>query len=233
MRWRSSPQQPVPLLVFDLDGTLIDSQRDLTDAANALIVERAGAPQPVDAIANMVGEGAALLVQRALAAAGLDPDSAGALARFLELYDERLLVHTRLYEGIEPMLRAVAPAATLAVLTNKPQRQADRILEGTGIAPWFRWVIGGDGPIGRKPDPAGLRSLMERAGCERSETLMIGDSAIDLATARAAGAHVCLARYGFGYRFGPGDLRGDELIAGTPLELLRILHAHLRSPPSA
>ena len=88
------------LVVFDLDGTLVDSRRDLADAANALIVEHGGAPLDVDRVAGMVGEGAALLVRRALAAAGVERNDFGAaLTRFLELYDERLLVHTRLYEG--------------------------------------------------------------------------------------------------------------------------------------
>ena len=87
------------LIVFDLDGTLIDSRRDLADAANALIVERGGRPLAVEAITAMVGEGAPLLVRRALTAAGLDPDADGTLPRFLELYDERLLAHTRLYDG--------------------------------------------------------------------------------------------------------------------------------------
>ena len=87
------------LVVFDLDGTLIDSRHDLADAANALIVESGGQPLPVDAITAMVGEGAPLLVRRAIKATGIQLDLRAALARFLELYDERLLVHTRLYDG--------------------------------------------------------------------------------------------------------------------------------------
>ncbi len=134
----------MPLLVFDLDGTLIDSRHDLADAANALIVEGGGQPLPVDAITAMVGEGAPLLVRRALKAAGLDIDIREALPRFLELYDERLLVHTRLYEGTRDALNALAARGPLAVLTNKPQRPTETILEGLGITAFFRWVIGGD-----------------------------------------------------------------------------------------
>src|SRR6187401_2758218 len=111
----------MPLIVFDLDGTLIDSRHDLADAANALIVERGGSPLPVDAITAMVGEGAALLVRRALKAAGTDLDVARDLPRFLELYDERLLAHTRLYDGTREALEALASRVPLAVLTNKPQ----------------------------------------------------------------------------------------------------------------
>src|SRR5260221_2641079 len=175
------------LLVFDLDGTVIDSRRDLADAANALIVERGGRPLSVEAIAGMVGDGAPLLMRRALAAAGLEPDLRAALPRFLELYDERLLVHTRLYDGTREALDAIAPHAALAVLTNKPQHHTSRILDGLGIAPLFRWVVGWDTPHGRKPDPGGLHHLMSLAKAGPDHTTMGGDSAIHLRTARAAG----------------------------------------------
>ena len=211
------------LFVFDLDGTLIDSRRDLADAANALIVERGGAPQPVDAIASMVGEGAALLVRRALKAAGTDLQIERDLPRFLELYDERLLAHTRLYEGTRAMLDALAAHATLAVLTNKPQRPTERILEGLGIAHHFHNVVGGDTPHGRKPDPAGLNHLVSAAGTTAAHTMMVGDSAIDLRTARAAGTRVCLVRYGFGFRTVEKELTGDELIAESAAELAALV----------
>jgi phosphoglycolate phosphatase len=213
----------LPLVVFDLDGTLIDSRHDLADAANALIVEGGGQPLPVDAITAMVGEGAPLLVRRALKAAGLDLDVRSALARFLELYDERLLVHTRLYDGTREALEALAPRATLAILTNKPQRPTERILEGLAIAPFFRWTIGGDTAHGRKPDPGGLQHLMSLAGTGAADTVMVGDSAIDLRTARAAGTRICLVRYGFGFRTAESELTGDELIAGDPSEIPAIL----------
>ena len=217
----------MPLVVFDLDGTLIDSRRDLADAANALIVERGGRPQPVDAISAMVGEGAPLLVRRALTAAGLDPADPAALPRFLELYDERLLNHTHLYEGTRPVLEDISREATLAVLTNKPQRPSERILEGLAIAGLFDHVIGGDTSLPRKPDPGGLRHLMTAAGAGAGDTIMVGDSAIDLRTARAAGTRICLVRYGFGFRFAAADLAGDELLAGTTPELLALLRQAL------
>jgi phosphoglycolate phosphatase len=213
----------LPLVVFDLDGTLIDSRRDLADAANALIVERGGRPLPVDTIAAMVGEGAPLLVRRALKAAGLDLDLREALPRFLEFYDERLLVHTRLYDGTREALERLAPRATLAILTNKPQHPTERILEGLAIAPFFRWVIGGDTTHGRKPDPGGLNHLMSLAGTATTTTVMVGDSAIDLRTARAAGTRICLVRYGFGFHTAAAEIAGDELIAGTPSEIPTIL----------
>lgn len=213
----------MPLIVFDLDGTLIDSRRDLADAANAMIVEGGGQPLPVDAITAMVGEGAPLLVRRALKAAGLGLDARSALARFLELYDERLLVHTRLYDGTREALEALAPRATLAILTNKPQRPTERILEGLAIAPLFRWTVGGDTKHGRKPDPAGLHHLMSIAGTGPTDTVMVGDSAIDLRTARAAGTRICLVRYGFGFQTAAGELAGDELVADRPSRIPTIL----------
>lgn len=215
-----------PLIVFDLDGTLIDSRRDLADAANELIVERGGTPLPVDDIASMVGEGAALLVRRALRAARVERDDLdAALARFLAFYDERLLVHTRLYEGVREALTMLSANVPLAVLTNKPQRPAERILDGLGIAGHFGWVIGGDTVHGRKPEPAGLNHLIAAAGVTADVTTMVGDSAIDLRTARAAGARCCLVRYGFGFHTVAGDLADDVLFVDEPRELTATLRA--------
>jgi phosphoglycolate phosphatase len=212
-----------PLLVFDLDGTLIDSRRDLADAANALLIESGAQPLAVDAITAMVGEGAPLLVRRALKAAGLDLDIRLALPRFLELYDERLLVHTRLYAGTREALESLAARATLAVLTNKPQHPTDRILRGLEISSFFRWTIGGDTHHGRKPDPAGLNHLIAEAGGDASTTVMVGDSAIDLRTARAAGTRICLVRYGFGFPTASAELNGEELVADHAALLPTIL----------
>jgi phosphoglycolate phosphatase len=211
------------LIVFDLDGTLIDSRRDLADAANALIVERGGRPLAVLAITAMVGEGAPLLVRRALAAAGLDADADGTLPRFLELYDKRLLAHTQLYDGMREALEALAHEAPLAILTNKPQRPSERILDGLGIARSFRWVVGGDTPLGRKPDPDGLRHLMMLAGADAAHTVMVGDSAIDVRTARAAGTPLCIVRYGFGFDLAAPELRDGDRVAGAASELPGLL----------
>ena len=209
--------------MFDLDGTLIDSRQDLADAANALIAERGGTPLPVDAVTAMVGEGAALLVRRALAAAGLPTNADTALPRFLELYDERLLANTRPYPGTIEALDTIAPGGTLAVLTNKPQHPTETILAGLDLDAYFKHVIGGDTPFGRKPDPAGLRQLMTIAGSSPGDTILVGDSAIDLRTARAARVRVCLVTYGFGFPMAAAELSGDEQLAGTPGELAALL----------
>jgi phosphoglycolate phosphatase len=217
-------QQRVALVVFDLDGTLVDSRRDLADAANSLIVERGGTPLAVDDVASMVGEGAALLVRRALTAADVRRDDLhDALARFLALYDERLLAHTRLYDGTREALEALHARVPLAVLTNKPQRPTERILDGLGIGSLFTWVVGGDTAHGRKPDPAGLRHIMSQARTPPDSTAMVGDSAIDLRTARAAGTRVWLARYGFGFPTAERELAGNERLVDAPNDFVAAL----------
>ena len=184
------------LIVFDLDGTLVDSRRDLADAANALIREGGGVPQSEEAIGRMVGDGAAALIRRALVAAGLQVGESS-LPRFLELYDERLLRTTRPYPGIIEALTAIRGWGPLAVLTNKPLGHTEKILAALDLAPFFGVVIGGDGPFERKPDPAGLRHLMTVHGAGAHQTVLVGDSHVDAATAHAAGVAFCLARYGF------------------------------------
>jgi phosphoglycolate phosphatase len=187
------------LIAFDLDGTLIDSRRDLADSANQLIEELGGQPLTEEQIGGMVGEGAALLVRRALKAAGRG-ERAHALQRFLEIYDQRLLNHTRAYDGVVDVVRRARAHARLTVLTNKPLKPTTRILDGLGLRDVFDEVIGGDGPHPRKPDPAGLGAMMDSASATPGRTLLVGDSAIDLETAQRAGVACCLVSYGFGFR---------------------------------
>lgn len=201
----------IRLAVFDLDGTLVNSRRDLADAANALVMELRGTPLSEAAVGDMVGEGAGILVRRVLAASGLPPDVPGALDRFLTLYDERLLNWTRAYEGVEELLEQLSASVALAVLTNKPQAATERLLAGLNLAQFFNAIIGGDTRFGRKPDPAGLHHLMSTVGAAAAEALLVGDSPIDLETARRAGTRVCIARYGFGFR--PVELRPGEALA--------------------
>jgi phosphoglycolate phosphatase len=207
------------LIAFDLDGTLIDSRRDLADSANQLITEMGGMPLPEDAIGRMVGEGAAALVRRALAAARLDHTPA-ALNRFLDIYDARLLQHTRPYDGIADAVRSARDIARVIVLTNKPAVPSERILAGLGLLDLFDEVIGGDGPLPRKPDPSSLLAAIARAAALPGSSLLVGDSSIDHETAGRASSRCCMATYGFGFEMFPKDrLRGDEWIAGTPGEL--------------
>lgn len=183
-------------MAFDLDGTLVDSATDLAAAASRLVVELGGRPLTRGEVVTMVGEGAAALVGRALAAAGLDPATPGALDRFLDLYDACLLDTTVAYPGVRAALDTLDPLAALAVVTNKPCRAAERVLRSLTLRDYFVDVIGGDGVWPRKPDPAGLRSLAARAG--GGPIVLVGDSPIDADTARRAGASFVWAAYGFG-----------------------------------
>jgi phosphoglycolate phosphatase len=212
------------LVVFDLDGTLVDSRADLANATNALVESLGAARLADDRITAMVGEGAATLVRRALEAASLDPATPGALERFLELYDERLLEHTRPYPGMPDTLgRIKAAGIAMAVLTNKPSAATRRLLEGLDLGRYFIQIVGGDTPFGRKPDPAGLLHLVDVCRATPETTLMVGDSAIDWRTARHAGVRICLARYGFGYRFDQSELSGAEIVIDHPSELAKLL----------
>jgi phosphoglycolate phosphatase len=207
------------LIAFDLDGTLVDSRRDLSDSANQLIEELGGTPLPVVDVGRMIGEGAAVLVRRALEAAGLH-DRPGALARFLEIYDGRLLDTTTPYAGVTDAVQAARTIATVAVLTNKPTRATERLLDGLGLRALFDEVIGGDGIFPRKPDPTGLMSLMARAGASAGRTMLVGDSPIDHETAKRAEVRCCMARYGFGYGlFTPEHPADTEWTVATALEL--------------
>jgi phosphoglycolate phosphatase len=206
----------IRLVVFDLDGTLVDSHRDIADATNAVIADLGGTPLEQSVITSLVGEGAAVLIRRAMARAGLDVDLRDALARFLVHYDARLLATTAPYSGMVEALQALNHGRRLAVLTNKPQQPSERIIDGLGLRRFFAEVIGGDTPYGRKPEPAGLNALMASAGVTPRETVLVGDSPVDLATARNSGAHICLARYGFGYRTDGVAFDGTELFIDEP-----------------
>jgi phosphoglycolate phosphatase len=213
------------LIVFDLDGTLVDSRRDLAESANAVLAESGCGPLAEDEIGRMVGDGAATLVSRAFAAAGC-PQPADALTRFLAIYNGRLLEFTRPYPQIPEVLMTLSSRARLGVLTNKPLAPTTEILSGLELAPHFspEDVIGGDGPFPRKPDPAGLRHLAARAQVDLSDTVLVGDSMIDWKTSRAAGARICLAAYGFGFEGFPiQELAASDRVVYSPTDLTSIL----------
>jgi phosphoglycolate phosphatase len=212
------------LIVFDLDGTLVDSRRDIAESANRLLVACGARPLDQHAIGRMVGDGAPTLVARAFAAAGV-PQPPDALDRFLTIYDGRLLTHTRPYAGIPEVLGELGTRASLAVLTNKPLDATRRILEGLDLARHFPGdaVVGGDGPFPRKPDPVGLQHLAARVGAAAADTVLVGDSAIDWRTARNAATRICLARYGFGFESVPiGELGPEVWVVDEPAELARL-----------
>jgi phosphoglycolate phosphatase len=212
------------LLVFDLDGTLIDSSRDLADSANEMLAHYGGAPLAERAIISMVGAGAPQLVARVLRAAAIEKLVDEALPLFLDSYDRRLTRHTRPYAGIPELLQSMDEAGMqMSVLTNKPLWQTTRILDTLNLAEFFDHCLGGDGPWPRKPAPDALNFLMREAAVGPDATTMIGDSSVDLQTARNASVRICLARYGFGFvDIDPALLRGDELIVDHPREIAAV-----------
>lgn len=211
--FRPLPVAQLKLLVFDLDGTLIDSAQDLCSSVNAALCAFSLNPLPDPAIAGFVGNGAPLLMRRSLAMAAqstveqVDEDLFDkAYAFFLQYYREHKLDFTYAYDGVLDALQALhelhdAPggaARKMAVLTNKPVRPARGICEGLGLAEYFLRIYGGDSFPAKKPDPLGLRSLMEETGARPEETVMIGDSKVDVETARNAGAWSVGCTFGFG-----------------------------------
>jgi len=199
---RPLPAESIRLIVFDLDGTLIDSRQDLCNSVNATLRNFSLSPLPDDVIAGFIGDGAAMLIRRALTIPGELPGGEAVLAEsffneafyfFLDYYRAHLLDHTHLYSGVLESLQSlrIAPDGTerkMAVLTNKPVRPARVICEGLGIASYFFAVYGGDSFSTKKPDPFGLTTLITEAGVTAEETLMVGDSDVDIKTARNARA---------------------------------------------
>ncbi len=185
------------LLVFDLDGTLVDSSRDLAAATNAALqrVAPGSAEVPLAAVISFIGEGARVLIERSLRYSRLELAPDDVLPVFLDCYAGRLLDTTRLYPGIAEALDALRPHP-LAVLTNKPGPFSRTILEGLGVASRFERIWGAGDVTARKPDPSGLLRLIAELGARTGQTVMIGDSPTDVATARAAGVKMIGVAWG-------------------------------------
>jgi phosphoglycolate phosphatase len=190
------PRAPRPcrLFLFDLDGTLIDSKGDIASSLN-LALARAGVVRlPPSRIAGFIGDGVRKLVERALREALNGKPDEPLLIRvmdfYLEEYGEHLLDTTRLFEGVEGALKSL-DWAELAVVTNKPERFSRQILDALGIGCRFRLVLGGDSLCLRKPDPAPLLEAMDRCGADPGESVMVGDSPVDVQAGKAAGAMTC------------------------------------------
>jgi phosphoglycolate phosphatase len=186
------------LIVFDLDGTLIDSRLDLANAVNAARNHMGMAPLANDRVYSYVGNGALVLIRRALGDAASEAEVASALEFFLRYYGEHKLDYTTLYPGVlESLDRLRAAGKKMAVLTNKPVRVSRAIVEGLGTGPYFFQVYGGNSFDFKKPHPIGIENLMREAGAGAAGTLMVGDSSVDVETARNAGVKVCGVTYGF------------------------------------
>jgi phosphoglycolate phosphatase len=203
------------LVVFDLDGTLIDSSRDLATAVNRALrrVAPAAPALPEEVVRSLVGSGARVLVARSLAEAALPHPAEEVLPVFLEEYSRCLLDATRLYPGTVEALDRLGDRR-LAVLTNKPGDLSRTILAGLGVGDRFFRIYGAGDLEARKPDPAGLRRITEEAGVEPGASVMVGDSAIDIRTGRGAGTITAGVTYGFdadSFRSDPPDLLVSSL----------------------
>lgn len=202
--------RPYPFVIFDLDGTLVDSAPDLAAALGLALRDLGLPPHDVDAVRRMIGEGQRVLVERALRQAGADPEQPGlldqAIVRFRAHYGAHLVERTRPYPGVEETLAALARRSLpLAVATNKPGAWARQIVAALGLMPHLRWVLGEDDVGRRKPDPLLLHTLCQQAGVPPAAALFVGDSAIDARTAEAAGMDMVLCTYGYGGDGGHGQ----------------------------
>jgi phosphoglycolate phosphatase len=185
------------LLIFDLDGTLIDSKRDLADAVNAMRAWRGLAPLPDERVFSYVGDGAPTLVRRALPEAS-EGDLGHALRYFLDYYRAHMLDATTLYPGVREALDCLRDARVLmAVLTNKPVRFSVQLIQGLGLEAHFFRVYGGNSFEEKKPHPMGIDSLVAESHAARERTVMVGDSAVDVRTARNARVQACGVSWGF------------------------------------
>lgn len=198
---RPIPTERLRLLVFDLDGTLIDSRQDLTNSVNAMLRHFGRQPLPCELIGTYIGDGAPMLVRRALGDPKDDKFLKQALEYFLLYYREHKLDHTYVYAGVHESLRALRDAPNhklkMAVLSNKPVNPSRAIIEALGLGEFFFQIYGGNSFETKKPDPQGARKLLREAGVKADETAMIGDSANDVLTGHNAGMWTIGLTYGF------------------------------------
>jgi phosphoglycolate phosphatase len=216
----------VRLLVFDLDGTLIDSRLDLIHSVNAML-RHFGRPElDGDVIASYVGDGAPTLVRRALADTDDEAFLRGAMEYFLAYYRLHKLDHTTVYEGVPETLAGLAHSSNgvqrrMAVLSNKPVNPSRQIVQALGLGDFFVSVYGGNSFPTKKPDPLGVQTILQETGVAADEALIIGDSSVDVLTGRNAGLWTCGVTYGFA----PHTLEevAPDVVVETPRELGELL----------
>jgi phosphoglycolate phosphatase len=216
----------IKLLIFDLDGTLIDSRLDLVHSVNAMLRHFKRPELPDEVIATYVGDGAPMLVRRALGDPKNEAFLKEALEYFLAYYRVHKLDHTKVYEGIRETLEALrAPQnglrRNLAVLSNKPVNPSRAITEALGLGGFFLAVYGGNSFATKKPDPLGAKTILKETGARPEETLMVGDSSNDVLTGRNAGLWTCGVTYGFA----PHTLceAPPDVVVDSPRELVEML----------
>src|SRR6266852_4778839 len=209
----------VRALIFDLDGTLIDSQRDLIRSVHAMLQEMGREQLHEDTISGYIGHGAPQLVARALGDGSTEEENQRALKFFLAHYEKHKLDSTCAYPGVPEALEHLA-AFPMAILTNKPVRISMRILQELGLAKYFRAVYGGNSFETKKPDPLGAQTILREFGAAPAEAMLIGDSEVDVQTARNAGTLAAAVNYGCGAHdrtAHPADVYLDRLTELVPL----------------
>jgi phosphoglycolate phosphatase len=191
----------VKLLIFDLDGTLIDSRLDLIHSVNAMLRHLGRTDLPGDVIASYVGDGAPTLIRRALGDPRDETVIKAGLEHFLTYYRAHKLDHTHVYDGIKDMLAVLHNSngirRQMAVLSNKPVIPSRAIVEALGLAGFFTHIYGGNSFSTKKPDPKGAQTILKETRSRPEETLMVGDSSVDVITGRNAGLWTCGVTYGF------------------------------------
>ena len=216
----------IRLLIFDLDGTLIDSRLDLVHSVNATLRHMKRPELPDDVIASYVGDGAPALIGRALGQEAADEKLVrSGLEYFLAYYREHKLDHTHVYEGISEALATMQNSQNglprkMAVLSNKPVNPSRAIVEALGLGKFFPLVYGGNSFATKKPDPEGAQTILRETGSEPHETLIVGDSGVDVLTGRNAGTWTCGVTYGFA----PHTLRdaAPDVVVDRPRELAEL-----------
>ena len=219
----ASARLPVRAIIFDLDGTLIDSKLDLIHSVNVMLDEMRRPRLAAETISGYIGHGAPQLVARALGGTATEEELKKSLQFFLGYYEEHRMDNTRAYAGVPETLARLADVP-MAVLTNKPVRISVRILNALGLAAYFRAIYGGNSFETKKPDPFGARTILREFGVIAAETLMVGDSEVDVQTARNAGTRVAAVNYGFGVhdrRAYPADVYLDRFA-----ELVELVEDH-------
>ena len=203
------------LAIFDLDGTLIDSKLDLVHSVNATLAHMGLKPISAEVVATYVGSGAPVLVRRILGPEASDAEVQRALRFFLDYYREHMLDNTYLYPGVREALDRLHQAGTqMAVLTNKPVRFSQALVQGLGLGSHFFRIYGGNSFEQKKPDPVGILTLLDESQIARDRTIMVGDSAVDVRTARNAQVMACGVTYGFQpetFEQDPPDLMVDNM----------------------
>jgi phosphoglycolate phosphatase len=188
---------PVRGLIFDLDGTLIDSKLDLIHSVNAMLRQVKRQQLATETISGYIGHGAPQLVARALGGAATEEELKQALQFFLGYYEEHKMDNTCAYPGV-PETLAQLSHLPMSVLTNKPARISVRILNSLGLQKDFRAIYGGNSFESKKPDPFGANQILQEFGIAAREALLVGDSEVDVQTARNAGMQAAAVNYGFG-----------------------------------